>query len=124
MQGLLEAVNRYSTAVGMHINASKTKVMPIHILGEQHQAVLFDDEPNSDVDKFKYLGWPGHRRHLRQVLSCPFRILLSTILSWVTGLNIVAYKEQGLPGSGWIDSALRLRNVASTSDQRKTPSGL
>ncbi len=41
MQGLLEAVNRHAAAVGMRINASKTKVMPALIPG---------------VDKFKYLG--------------------------------------------------------------------
>ncbi len=35
MQGLLEAVNRQAAAVGMRINASKTKVMSKLIRGEQ-----------------------------------------------------------------------------------------
>ncbi len=56
MQGLLEAVNRHASAVGMRINASKTKVMPALIPGEQRQAVLLDGEPLEDVDQFKYLG--------------------------------------------------------------------
>ncbi len=55
-QGLLEAVNRYATAVGMRINASKTKVMSALIPGEQRQAVLLDGEPLEDVEGFKYLG--------------------------------------------------------------------
>ncbi len=56
MQGLLEAVNRHAAAVGMRINASKTKVMSAHIPGEQRQAVLLDGEPLEDFDKFKHLG--------------------------------------------------------------------
>ncbi len=56
MQGLLEAVNRHAKAVGMHINASKTRVMPALIPGEQRQAVLLDGEPLEDFDKLKYLG--------------------------------------------------------------------
>ncbi len=55
MQGLFEAVNRHATTVDMRINASKTKVMPVLIPGEQRQAVLLDDEPLEDVEKFKYL---------------------------------------------------------------------
>ncbi len=35
MQGLLEAVNRHAAAVGMRINASRTKVMSALIPGEQ-----------------------------------------------------------------------------------------
>ncbi len=34
MQGLLDAVNRYTAAVGMHINASKTTVMSALVPGE------------------------------------------------------------------------------------------
>ncbi len=56
MQGLLEAVNRHAAAVGMRINASKTKVMSALIPGEQRQATLLDAEPLEDVNKFKYLG--------------------------------------------------------------------
>ncbi len=56
IQGLLEALNRHVAAIGMRINASKTKVMSALIPGEQRRAVLFDDEPLEDVDKFKYLG--------------------------------------------------------------------
>ncbi len=37
MQGLLDAVNRHAAAVGMRINASKTKVMSALIHGEQGQ---------------------------------------------------------------------------------------
>ncbi len=42
MQGLTEAINRHATAVGMRINATKTKMMSALIPGEQRQAVLFD----------------------------------------------------------------------------------
>ncbi len=56
MQGLLEAVNCHAAAVGMRINASRTKVMSALILGGQRQAVLLDGEPLEDVSKFKYLG--------------------------------------------------------------------
>ncbi len=56
MKGLLEAINRHTAAVGMRINASKTKVLSALIPGEQRQAVLLDGEPMEDVDKFKYLG--------------------------------------------------------------------
>ncbi len=45
MQGLLEAVNCHAAAVGMRINASKTKVMSALIPGEQRQAVLIEGEP-------------------------------------------------------------------------------
>ncbi len=45
-----------TAAVGMRINASKTKVMSTLIPGEQRQAVLLDSEPLEDVDKFKHLG--------------------------------------------------------------------
>ncbi len=56
MQDLLEAINRHASAVGIRINASKTKVMSALISGEQRQAVLLDGEPLEDVDKFNYLG--------------------------------------------------------------------
>ncbi len=56
MQGLLEAVNRHAAAVGLSINASKTKVMSALTPDEQRQAVLLDGEPLEDADKFKYLG--------------------------------------------------------------------
>ncbi len=47
MQGLLEAVNCHAAAVGMRINASKTKVL---------SALIHGDQRLEDVDKFKYLG--------------------------------------------------------------------
>ncbi len=53
MQGLLEVVNNHSAAVGMCINASKTKAISALIPDEQRQAVLLDGEPLEDVDKFK-----------------------------------------------------------------------
>ncbi len=56
MQGLLEAVNCHAAAVGIRINASKTKVMSALIPGEHRQTVLLDGEPLEDVGKFKYLG--------------------------------------------------------------------
>ncbi len=56
MQGLLEDVNRHAAAVGMHIYASKTNVLPALIPGEQRQSVLLDGEPLEDVDNFKHLG--------------------------------------------------------------------
>ncbi len=56
-QCLLEAVNHHAAAVGMRINASKTKMMSALIRGEQRHAVLLDGGPLEDVEKFKYLGW-------------------------------------------------------------------
>ncbi len=56
MQGQLETANRHAAAVGMRINASKTKVMSALIPGEQRQAVLPNGEPLEDVENFKYLG--------------------------------------------------------------------
>ncbi len=55
MQGLLDAVNRHAAALGIRINASKTKVMSALIPVEQRQAVLLDGEPLEDVKKLKYL---------------------------------------------------------------------
>ncbi len=46
MQSLLEAVNCYAAAVGIHINASKTKVMSALI----SKAALLDGEPVEDFD--------------------------------------------------------------------------
>ncbi len=45
MQGLLETVNHHTTAVGMRIYASKTKVMSALIPCDQRQAVLLEGEP-------------------------------------------------------------------------------
>ncbi len=56
MQGLLDAVNRHAAAVGMRINASKTKGMSVLIPGEQRHAVRLDGEPLEDAEKFKYFG--------------------------------------------------------------------
>ncbi len=55
LQGLLEADNRHAAAVGMRINASKTKVMSALIPGDQRQAILLDAEPLEDVEKCQYL---------------------------------------------------------------------
>ncbi len=52
MQGLLGAVNRHATAVGMRTSASKTMVFSAHVPNEQRQAVLLDGEPLEDVNKF------------------------------------------------------------------------
>ncbi len=81
MQGLLEAVNRHAAAVGMHINASKTKVVSARIPGEQRKAVLLYGEPLGSVS--------------------------------------VANGEQGLPGSGALNFALRFRDIACRSSRRK-----
>ncbi len=50
MQGLLEAVYRHATAVGVRINASKTKVMSALVPDEQRQAVLLYGEPLEVVE--------------------------------------------------------------------------
>ncbi len=52
----MQVVNSYAAAVGMRIDASKTKVMSALIPGELRRSVLLDDEPLEDVDKFKHLG--------------------------------------------------------------------
>ncbi len=56
IQGLRETVHRHAAAVGMSINASKTKVMSPPIPAEQRQAVQLDGEPLEDVAKFIYLA--------------------------------------------------------------------
>ncbi len=50
--------------------------------------------------------------------SCPVCIISFSILPMIAARNIVAYKGQSSPGSGAIDSALRLQNVASTGNRR------
>ncbi len=55
-QCLFKAVNHHAAAVVMCINLSKTKVMSALMPGEQRQAVLPDEGPQKDDDKFKYLG--------------------------------------------------------------------
>ncbi len=62
MQGVLEAVYCHAAAIGMRINASKTKVMSALIPGEQLQAVLLDGELLEDVDKSKRLGHRGDQK--------------------------------------------------------------
>ncbi len=52
LQDLFEAAIHHATAVGMRINASKTKVMSALIPGVQSQTVFLDGEPLEDVDKF------------------------------------------------------------------------
>ncbi len=49
MQDLIDAVNRHAAAVGMRINASKTKVMSALVPDEQRQAILLDGEPLEDM---------------------------------------------------------------------------
>ncbi len=56
MQGLLESVDHHAIAVGMCINASKTKVLSAFIPSEQRQAVLLHGGPLEEVDKFKGIG--------------------------------------------------------------------
>ncbi len=56
MQGLLEVVKSHAATVNICINVSKTKAMSTHVPGVQLHAVLLDDEPLQNVDKFKYFG--------------------------------------------------------------------
>ncbi len=53
---MLEAANRHATAIGMCINASKSKVVSTLVPGEHGQAVILDGEQLEGVKKFKYLG--------------------------------------------------------------------
>ncbi len=66
-----------------------------------------------DVDKFKYLGsiFIASGQGTEQISFA--------ISSMVAAWNIVAYKGQGLPGSDALDSALRLRDMASASSRRR-----
>ncbi len=69
MQGLLEPVNRHAAAVGLHINASNTKVMSALIPGEQREAILLDNDRLEDVDKSRLdvrRKRPGHRGDQKQ----------------------------------------------------------
>ncbi len=90
MQDLLEVVNHHAAAIGMRINASKTKVMATLIPNEQRQAVLFDSERLVEVDRFKYSGLMfianGHctkKTRSGIILSCLFCIL--TVVSFGKG---------------------------------------
>ncbi len=56
MQGLFEAVNYQTTAVGMRINVSKAKVASALLPCEQCQNVLLDGEALENAGKFKCLG--------------------------------------------------------------------
>ncbi len=49
---------------GMHVSASKIKVMSALILGEQCQAALLDCEALDDADKFKVLQFDVHRKQI------------------------------------------------------------
>ncbi len=102
MQGLLEAVNRHATAVGMRINASKTKAMSALIPGEQRQTVLLDGEPLDDVDKFKYLG----------------------SMFVANGQGTEEIRSRINPGSSALNLTQRLRDMACTSSRRKDVGGL
>ncbi len=130
MQGLLEAVNRHAAAVGIRINASKTKVMSALIPGEQRQAVLLDGEPLEDVGKFKYLslmfvangqGTEEIRRSINLARSA-FSRLQFCLWSW-REISLCT-KGQGLPGSSALNFTLRLRDMACTSSRRKDAGGL
>ncbi len=56
MQGLLEAANHHSAAVGIRIKASNTNAMSELIRGELCQAALPHGEPLEDFNRLKYLG--------------------------------------------------------------------
>ncbi len=130
MPGLLDGVCRHASAIGMRINASKTRVMSALMPGEQRQAVLLDGEPLEDVDRFKYLGsmfvanGQGTEEIRSEDYSCLFRILSPAFLSLVTASNIVAHKGQDLSGSCALNVNLQLRNLACTSIRRKDVGGL
>ncbi len=51
MQGLIEAEYRHTPAVGMHINAPKTKVMSALISDEQRKTVLQVKVPQFGVHR-------------------------------------------------------------------------
>ncbi len=53
---MFKAVNHNAVVAVMCITLSKTKVMSVLNPGEQRQAVLHDEGPQKDDDKFKYLG--------------------------------------------------------------------
>ncbi len=69
------------------------------IPGEQRQVVLLDGESLEDFNKLSYLGL-------------------------VFVVYIAVYKGQGLPGSGALHFALRLRDTAFTNSRRKDIGGL
>ncbi len=129
MQGLLEAVNRHAAAVGMCINASKTKVMSALIPGEHRQAVLLGGEPLEDADKFKYLGSMlvangQGTEGIRSRVNLARSVSLTCNPILVVARNTVAYKGRGLLGSSVLNFTLRLRDVACTNSRRKDVGGL
>ncbi len=85
------------------------------IPGEQLQAVLLDGVQLEDVGKFKYPGslFIGNAAfaHLKSCLR-------------LRRQKNIAYKGQGLAGSGALNSALRLRCVSSMGSSQNDAGGL
>ncbi len=52
MQDLLVVVKGHAATVNMGLNASKAKAISTHVPGVQLHAVVLDDEPLQNVDKF------------------------------------------------------------------------
>ncbi len=112
-------VHFHGAAVGMRINASKTKVMSAHIRGEQRRAVLFDDEPLEDVDKFKCLGsmFVANGHGTEEIRS---RINLARSAFFRLQSCLWSRREISLRTKGRVYQAV----VACTSSRRKDVGGL
>ncbi len=113
-------MNGHAPAIFMLVNVSKTMVITVHNPCEQRQAVLPDGETLEDVQIPRF---DCHCKRPGQELSCPLHILSPAILSLVAAGNIAAYKGQDLTCSGSFDSAIRLRDAASTENRRTDTSG-
>ncbi len=91
VQGLLGAVNPHAVAVGMCINASKTKVMSALVLDEQRQAVLLDGEPLEDVENSSTLArcsWQTARAPRRSEAGLIFLVPHSLAYNPVFGRGV------------------------------------
>ncbi len=116
IQSLLEVINRHAAAVGMRIDASKTKALSAIVPGEQRQAVVqkkshWRTSTSSNISLFLFTANGQGADEIKSWNNLD----RSAILSLVVALAFVAYKWQSLRGSGVIESALRPLTALHTS---------
>ncbi len=56
VRGALEGIERYTAAVGLRVNAAKTKVLSAQIAASQQKQLFLEGVPLEEVAAFKYLG--------------------------------------------------------------------
>ncbi len=56
VQEMVNGVNRFANAVGLRINAAKTKVLSAQMNPSSRGTIILDGVPLEEVASFKYLG--------------------------------------------------------------------